>query len=594
MDFQTPNRGSLPNMLKPQPLGPIPRDTLELGRLLLPEGDFYRVIGEQFADLLTDEDFAALYSHTGQPAYSPARLSLILVLQATEHISDRSAAHMLKTRLDWKYALHLPLNDTGVDASVLSEFRHRLIENEAERKLFDALLQRLKVKGLLKGRATQRTDSIIILSAVRQLNRLELCMETMRLALEAIIEVDAEWFKANLPVQWVEKYGEWIASENIIKERGAQAKGRINELLKETGRDGYRLLEEIASQSAPREIKQLKGVALLDRVWKQEYQLVSKEATTQIEVELSTKESRQKDGIGERICTPHDEDVRYVNKQGKEATGYKLHLTEVADQTSPQIITDVEVVSANEYDGKAVKGIQQRLNQREVSPDEQLADSGYVNADTIAESHQRGIKLVGPVQGVGARKEEEEEGEESRSCLEVEKFSISVEETQAVCPRGEKAKSMRESVRTDRGKKVVMIVWGEESCRGCEMAPEGVKRAGRGRILKLSGNYTTLSARREEQKEEEFRKKYARRAGIEASLSEMTRGSGGRKSRYRGRDKTRLQYLAVATGMNLKRAIRWERGERPARKREVRLKKLMGMEKTTRKGWAARWTKAAA
>ena len=46
----------------------------------------------------------------------------------------------------------------------------------------------MKKEGILKGRGTQRTDSLMILSAVRQLNRLELVMETMRLALEEIAE----------------------------------------------------------------------------------------------------------------------------------------------------------------------------------------------------------------------------------------------------------------------------------------------------------------------------------------------------------------------------------------------------------------------
>ena len=102
-------------MLRPQLLGPVPEDTLLIGQELLPEGDLYRMIGEQYAELVKDEDFAALYSKTGQPAYSPARLSLVTILQAMEHLSDRTTVHMVRTRIDWKYALHLPLADVGFD-----------------------------------------------------------------------------------------------------------------------------------------------------------------------------------------------------------------------------------------------------------------------------------------------------------------------------------------------------------------------------------------------------------------------------------------------------------------------------------------------
>ncbi len=41
--------------------------------------------------------------------------------------------------LDWKYLLYLELTATGF-ASVLSEFRTRLIENEWEHKALDKLL----------------------------------------------------------------------------------------------------------------------------------------------------------------------------------------------------------------------------------------------------------------------------------------------------------------------------------------------------------------------------------------------------------------------------------------------------------------------
>jgi len=43
-------------------------------------------------------------------------------------------------RIDWKYALCLPLDNLGFDASVLSEFRARLLAGEAEARLYDTLL----------------------------------------------------------------------------------------------------------------------------------------------------------------------------------------------------------------------------------------------------------------------------------------------------------------------------------------------------------------------------------------------------------------------------------------------------------------------
>jgi transposase len=53
----------------------------------------------------------------------------------------------------------LELADPGFDASVLCEFRKRLGEGNAERLLFDTLLDRRKQRGWLKARERQRTDS---------------------------------------------------------------------------------------------------------------------------------------------------------------------------------------------------------------------------------------------------------------------------------------------------------------------------------------------------------------------------------------------------------------------------------------------------
>ena len=66
--------------------------------------------------------------------WSPSRPSL-------ENLSDRQAAEMVRARLDWQYALSLPLDDAGFDASLLVDFRQRLVEHEAQDRLLDPILR---------------------------------------------------------------------------------------------------------------------------------------------------------------------------------------------------------------------------------------------------------------------------------------------------------------------------------------------------------------------------------------------------------------------------------------------------------------------
>lgn len=94
-------------------------------------------------------------------------------MQFAEGLCDRQAAEQVRSRLDWKYVLSLELDDGGFDYSVLSEFRSRLVEGQAEQLLFDIMLELFKTKSLPKARGNQRTDSTHVLQAIYQTSELE-------------------------------------------------------------------------------------------------------------------------------------------------------------------------------------------------------------------------------------------------------------------------------------------------------------------------------------------------------------------------------------------------------------------------------------
>jgi transposase len=91
-------------------------------------------------------------------------------MQFAEGLSDRQAADTVRSRIDWKYALGLDLADPGLDASVLSEFRSRLIAGQAELLLFETLLKRLRDADLVKAHSQQHMDSTHLLTAIHTLN----------------------------------------------------------------------------------------------------------------------------------------------------------------------------------------------------------------------------------------------------------------------------------------------------------------------------------------------------------------------------------------------------------------------------------------
>src|SRR3954470_5553457 len=143
-------------------------------------------IRDRLGELFPDGQFAVGFGRRGRPGWSPGRLALVTVLQMVENLTDRQAADAVRDKISWKYALGLGLDDGGFDASVLSEFRARVVEHGLEQRVLDLLLQRLVEGGLLGAGGKARSDSTHVIAAVRELNRVELAGESVRACVEAV------------------------------------------------------------------------------------------------------------------------------------------------------------------------------------------------------------------------------------------------------------------------------------------------------------------------------------------------------------------------------------------------------------------------
>ncbi len=247
---------------------PIPADTVRVAEAAFPKRNGYMLMRDKFDELYTDEMFADLFSEREQPAASPARLALITIMQFAEGLSDRQAAEAVRGRIDWKYALGLELTDSGLDASVLCEFRGRLLEGQVERRLFDTLLTRLREARLVKAREQQRTDSTHVLAAIQTLSRLELVGETLRHALNVLAVVEPDWVQQQALPEWYDRYGrrwEDYRLPTVAAERTALA-----ELI---GTDGVKLLTAVYAPTAPSRLRHIPAIGVLRRVWFQQFSL---------------------------------------------------------------------------------------------------------------------------------------------------------------------------------------------------------------------------------------------------------------------------------------------------------------------------------
>lgn len=252
--------------LRPDFIGPVPEETARVARTVFRKGNLCLRLREALGTIYGDELFADLFSVMGRPAEAPWRLALVSVLQFLEDLSDRQAAEAVRARIDWKYLLGLELTDSGFEFSILTDFRARLLEHEAERRLFEHLVEKLSEGGWIKKRGVQRTDSTHVLAAVRRLNRVELLGEMLRAALNGLAESSPEWLTGWVPSEWFERYG-----RRIEEWRLPQTASKQQEVMECIGQDGLRLLDELWKSSTPDELRALPEVLGLHKTWMQQF-----------------------------------------------------------------------------------------------------------------------------------------------------------------------------------------------------------------------------------------------------------------------------------------------------------------------------------
>ena len=235
----------------------IPDETARVARAAFPKGNPYMRMYDELGPLYSNPLFAHLFPNNGQPSEDPARLALVLIMAFAEGLSDRQAADGVRSRIDWKYALALPLDDPGFDASVLSEFRSRLLTGQAERLLFDTLLEKLRERQLVKPGGRQRTDSTHVLAASTVLNRLECIGETLRHALNTLASVAPAWLLSWVPSVWFDRYG-----QRFEEYRLPPGKPERYALAEEIGADGRQVLMVVDATDSPSWLRELEAVPM--------------------------------------------------------------------------------------------------------------------------------------------------------------------------------------------------------------------------------------------------------------------------------------------------------------------------------------------
>ncbi len=520
--------------LRKEEIGAIPEETVRVAKASFPKGNRYMRLRDELGTFFTDNEFADLFAQRGQPAETPWRLGLICLVQYLEELTDRQAADAVRARMDLKYLLGLELTDPGFDFSVLSEFRSRLIEHEAEHRLFPLLVARLSEQGYIKKRGVQRTDSTHVLAAVRLFHRAELLGETVRAALNEVATQNPDWLQQWVPADWFERY-----SRRVELWKLGIGKGEKDAFMEQVGRDGSQLLTALYRPETPAHLAHLPQVQLLRQIWVQQF--FWEEGSLRLRNKDELPPSRL------TIRSPSDPQAHFGQKRDLTWYGYKVHFSETCDPDLPHLITCVQTSDATTTDMQQTQQVHEEMQRRDLLPHTHLVDEGYVDAGALVESRQRyDIVLLGPVSRNNQWQAKAGQGSDRAG------FSIDWQAKVATCPQGKQSVYWKE--RTDQhAHPNISIRFDRHTCQQCPARVHCTRSPDAPRLLTIrsQAEFLQLQETRQQQETSGFRATYAARSGIEGTHSQGVRALGLRKARYLGRAKTTLQHFLTAAAINL-------------------------------------------
>ena len=514
------------------------------------ERSWAEVFRNRALPLIDEEPFAPIYcADNGRPNRAVQTVLGVHILKEMFNLTDQEALEQLEFNLLWHHALGLDIAETHLPQKTLHNFRARLMTHDGGRVAFQEITDRI-IETLGLGTGRQRLDSTHIMSNIATLTRLGLFCETLRHFLRALGREhpqQAASVPPGLAGRYLKEEGEATRYEDARSEAGRRR-------LSVCARDLYRL------------VARFRGTAVADL---EEYRLLKRLLREQCHLERhpDVGPGKDDDDAGEgkapvalkdptevpadSLQSPYDPDVTYSGHKGK---GYEVQVAETChEENATQLITHVEVTPSSGSDAAVPVPLIDELRGRKIPPAELFSDTTYGSGRNAWEAERRGTELVSPIGGPVPK---ETEARDSEDRLTAADFAIDVTAARAtICPAGHSSIDEYEDCKAPEK---VEIHFARESCEPCPSrgrCPVRLRRKIGAYVLKADLVKVNLERRRRAQASGEFARRYAVRAGIEGTNSELKRAHGLGRLRVRGGPRVRLAVYLKALACNVKRMI---------------------------------------
>ena len=472
-------------------------------RALVEDASIYAFLADHREELFKEEDFEDLFpSGRGRPSIPAVLVCSVMVLQALEGLSDRDAIRQLRTRIDWKVACGLALDDPGFDFTVLTYWRTRLRNSTRPQRIFDAVRTVVEATGVLATKHQRALDSTILDDAVATQDTVTQLIAAMRKVRQVVPEAAAVVLSTA-----TDEGGKPVIEWSDKSARNALVTGLVNDALAVLAAAKESPSAEIAAET----------IGLLALISGQDVEPGEAPGTWRIARKVAK----------DRVISTVDVQARHGHKSTAVRTdGFKTHL---ACEPDTGIITAVRLTPANVPDGPV--GVELMADE----PDglEVLADSAYGSGTTRAELAKHHHRLVikplpsrPPIPGGFVRDD----------------FVVDHEMRLVTCPAGHVAKLSDSGV----GKFA-------PHCRSCPQKTRCTKASARS--FSVSAHDAELVDARQAWRDDELREIYrTHRPMAERSIAWLV-AKNNRRLRYRGVERNEAWAHRRIAALNLRRLV---------------------------------------
>lgn len=497
-----------------------------LGEADIKKLGFYGKLASEGYKMFRDEDFIDAYCEdNGRPSVPPSLLTIALLLQHHDGVSDAEVVAKHRFDLRWKVALDLDLASIEpiFAKSTFQAFRLRLTLHHKEGLAFERSIRAAKDAGLLPKSLRVALDS----SPVRGRGAVK---DTFNLLSDAIVAVlRAIGTKREMAAEDVAREADLQRHTDAPSIKGTEMvdwtdASAVNDFLARLVADCERAVEIAAKHECASD-----EVSLLKKVIEQD-------------VDRGDGGSpRIRKGVAKgRTVSVQDPEMRHGHKStGKGYNGHKAH---VAVETESGLITAIEVTSPGEADGRQVKALLEQTVERTQTPVEQaLGDTAYSSAAAVSQAAEVQVDIV-------AKMPSAREGR-----FGPEAFEVASDGRTAACPAG------HSSVYVHRNKDGIEHCWSEKLCSQCPLREKCT--TGKFRTLRVPPNFHDRREREKYVRSEEGRLLLRQRVKAEHAIGRL-KNLGAGAARCFGRAKTKIEWMWYAAVANL--SLVWADKEAPA------------------------------